>query len=389
VEMIWSGIFSKKPSKKLNEFMSKENIAVDSKLVKYEILASKAHVKMLAAQKILKKKEADGILVAIAKIEKQGFVLKQEYEDVHMNLEKAVTQLTSYGKKMHTARSRNDQINTLMRLYMKDACAGLKKQIKEVQKAFKKHSKGVIPGYTHTRVAQPLKLKIWSEGYILALNNDIERLEQVYKRINKNPLGACALTGTSWNIDPKKTAKLLGFTGIEKNPFMTISFRGELEAELLFIIALISMKLSRLSEELILLSYVGIVELPEEYCTGSSIMPNKKNPDALELIRGKSGRMYGNLLNVLTILKGLMSGHNADTQETKKPVMDSVEQISSCLDIISEILGGLKWNSKKAKQELERGNAQATQMADELVRKGMSFRDAHKKIGEYLKMNKN
>ena len=191
----------------------------------------------------------------------------------------------------------------------------------------------------------------------------------------------------AWNIDPKKTAKEMGFAGIEDNPFKTISMRGKLEAELLFDISLIGMKLSKMAEELILLSYVGIVEIPEEYCTGSSIMPNKKNPDGLELIRGKTGRMYGNLVTVLSILKGLMSGHNADTQETKKPVMDSTEQVIGCLDLISEIVKGIKWNNKKIKEELDKGNAYATQMADELVKKGMSFRDAHKEIGKKLKKN--
>ncbi len=388
---IWGGVFTKKTSEKLNEFMSAENLEVDSKLIPYEIKGSKAHVKMLTEQGILKQEEGVAIIKALEEIEQEWkngkFKLKEELEDVHMNVESAVSEKTQHGKKMHTARSRNDQVNLVMRMYMKDAIKEIKEQVKKLQEAFLVQAKKeiVIPGYTHTRVAQPLKISMWAEGYVESLDNDVERLEQLYNRVDKNPLGACALTGTSWNIDPKKTAKELGFKEVEKNPFNTISSRGELEAELLFVISLISMKLSRMSEELIWLSYVGIVELPEEYCTGSSIMPNKKNPDGLELIRGKSGRIYGNLVSVLTILKGLMSGHNADTQETKKPVIDSVEQITACLDTMSEIIEKIKWNESKIKEELEKGNAYATEKANELVKKGMSFREAHEQVGKSLK----
>ncbi len=405
---IWGGAFSKKTSEKLNKFMSAENLEVDAKLIPYEIKGSKAHVKMLMEQGIIKQEEGEEILKALGEIEqewKEGkFKLKEELEDVHMNVESAVSERTPHGKKIHTARSRNDQVNLVMRMYMKNGIIDIKELVKKLQNSFLVQSKKkiasinktskttqdkpgpiIIPGYTHTRVAQPLKLAMWAEGYIESLNKDLERLEQVYARIDKNPLGACALTGTSWNIDPKKTAKELGFKEVEKNPFNTISSRGELEAELLFVISLVSMKLSRISEEIIWLSYVGIVELPEEYCTGSSIMPNKKNPDGLELIRGKSGRIYGNLVNVLTILKGLMSGHNADTQETKKPVMDSVEQITACLEIMSEIIEKIEWNESKIKEELEKGNAYATEKANELVKKGMSFREAHEQVGKSLK----
>lgn len=371
--------------------MSAENLEVDAKLIPYEIKGSKAHVKMLMEQGIIKQEEGKAILKALGEIEqewKQGkFKLKEELEDVHMNVESAVSERTLHGKKMHTARSRNDQVNLVMRMYIKEKIKEIIELVKKLQKSFITQGKKgiVIPGYTHTRVAQPLKLAMWAEGYVESLNTNLERLEQAYARIDKNPLGACALTGTSWNIDPKKTAKELGFKEVEKNPFNTISSRGELEAELLFVISLISMKLSRISEEIIWLSYNGIIELPEEYCTGSSIMPNKKNPDGLELIRGKSGRIYGNLVSVLTILKGLMSGHNADTQETKKPVMDSVEQITACLEIMSEIIEKIEWNESKIKEELEKGDAYATEKANELVKKGMSFREAHEQVGKELK----
>lgn len=396
-KMIWGGIFSKEPSNKLIEFMSAENIEIDEKLIPYDIQGNKAHVKMLISQGILKENEGKEILKALDEIldewKKGKFKLDKNLEDVHMNIEDAVTKKTEFGKKMHTARSRNDQINLDMRLYMRDAIKAIESEIKKLQKAFSVHIKDEkeknkemeIPGYTHTRVAQPLKLSMWTQGYIEMLNKDLERLKDLYKKVNKNPLGACAIAGTSFNINPEKTAKELGFESVEPNPFATISSRGELESELLFTIALISMKLSKLSEELIFFSYLGLVKLPEEFCTGSSIMPNKKNPDPLELIRGKTGRMYGNLVNVLTVMKGTMSGHNADTQETKKPVIDSIAQILSCLDIMSEIIGKIEWNKEKCKEELEKGNAYATLEADELVKKGMSFREAHKKVAEKLK----
>lgn len=389
-KMLWGGIFSKDPSKKLLEFMSSENIKIDEKLFPYDILANIAHVKMLVDQKIIRKNEGEEIIKALEEINeewKKGTItLKQELEDVHMNIEHLVTEKTKFGKKMHIAKSRNDQVNLDMRLYMKDKIKEIEKNIKKLQKSFLIHNKTFeIPGYTHTRVAQPIKLSLWANGYSESLKKDLQRLKEIYSRIDVNPLGACAIGGTTWNIDPKKTAAYLDFGGVEKNPFSTITFRGELEAELLFAISLISMKLSRISEELIWLSYVGIIKIPEEYCTGSSIMPNKKNPDALELIRGKTGRIYGNLLNVLVTLKGLMSGHNADTQETKKPVIDSAEQINPCLEILSEIIEKISWNKTKIKEELEKGNAYATIKADKLVKKGMSFREAHEKIGKSLK----
>ncbi len=389
-KMLWGGAFSKDPSAKLIEFMSAENIGIDERLIPYDIEGNKAHVKMLAEQKILKKKEAEEIVKALDSIMQEWkdgkFRLDKKFEDVHMNIEQAVTKKTEAGKKMHTARSRNDQVNLDMRLYMRDALSSIAAEVKKLQGSYGKYSSGEeFIGYTHTRVAQPLKLSLWANGYVESFNKDLERLEQIHARMNVNPLGACAIGGTTWNIDPEKTAKALGFEGVEKNPFATISMRGELETEVLFEISMLSMKLSKIAEELIWLSYVGIVELPEEYCTGSSIMPNKKNPDPLELIRGKTGRIYGNLLNVLTIMKGTMSGHNADTQETKRPVMDSVSEILKCLEMLSEIISRLRLKKEKIKSQLQSGNAYATSQAGERGRKGMSFREAHEKVGKTLK----
>ncbi|MFH1222135.1 MAG: argininosuccinate lyase [Candidatus Micrarchaeota archaeon] len=389
--MLWGGVFSKEPKKKLLEFNSSDNIVVDEKLVKYDIIGSMAHVKMLKKQKLLKAKEADEIIKALEQLlgewETGKFKLNPALEDVHMNVEVAVSKKTPHGKKMHTARSRNDQVNLDMRLYLRDEIQEIVLQLKKMQTALKKQGKSIvaIPGHTHTRVAQPISNKLWGDAYAVSFEKDIQRLKQLHGRVNKNPLGACAIAGTTWNIDRKYTAKLLGFDGVEESELETISSRGELEAEFAFICSLIAMKLSRISEDLIWLSYVGLVEIPEEYCTGSSIMPNKMNPDVLELVRGRTGKVYGNLFNLLTVLKGTPTGHNADTQETKKAAMDSAVTIIACLDISSVIIAQLKWDKKKGEELIRKGYGRATLLADKLAKKRMPFRAAHEKVGKIVK----
>ncbi|VVC02909.1 Argininosuccinate lyase [Candidatus Bilamarchaeum dharawalense] len=389
--MLWGGRFSKDPKKNVLLFNSAENILVDEKLVEYDILGSIAHVKMLGKQKILKAEETEELLRALNELLQEWktgkFKLDPNLEDVHMNVEVAVTKKTPHGKKMHTARSRNDQVNLDLRLYMRDEIKNLIGFLKNLQKSLEIQGKLKvdIPAHTHTRVAQPITNKFWGDGYSVSFEKDIERLEQLYKRVNKNPLGACAISGTSWNIDRDYTAKLLGFDSVEENSLETISSRGELESELVFVCSLVATQLSRIAEDLIWLSYVGLIELPEEYCTGSSIMPNKMNPDPLELIRGRTGRVYGNLLALLTIMKATPTGHNADTQETKRLAMDSVEIVKSCLQMSAEIIVLIKWNQKKAKELIDQGYAKATLLADKLAMEGMSFREAHEKVGSLVK----
>lgn len=390
--MLWGGRFSKDPKKNVLEFNSRENISVDERLVPYDIMASEAHVNMLKKQGILKAKEADAILKALGKVRKEWetgrFKLDPALEDVHMNVETAVTKITPHGKKMHTARSRNDQIAVDMRLYMRDAVEMLVSALEKMDDALKRQGMKpvVIPGHTHTRVAQPITSKLWGDAYGISFSKGVERLEQLHARINMNPLGACAIAGTSWNIDRAYTAKLLGFEGVEPNELETISSRGELEAELAFVCSLIATQLSRMAEDLIWFSYNnGLVKLPEEYCTGSSIMPNKMNPDVLELVRGRTGRVYGNLVALLTIMKGTPTGHNADTQETKRLVMDSVDAVGACLAITAEIVGLLRWDSKKGEKLIRDGYARATMLADKLAIDGMPFREAHEKAGKLVK----
>ncbi len=389
--MLWGGRFSKDPKKNVLEFNSGENISVDERLVPYDIKGSIAHVKMLKAQRILKTDEADEIVKSLEELLaewKSGkFKLDQNLEDVHMNIEVAVSKKTPHGKKMHTARSRNDQINLDMRLYLRDEVKEIAELLKRMQKALIEQGKNPveIPAHTHTRVAQPITNKLWGEAYSISFGKDIERLKQLFVRINKNPLGACAISGTTWKIDSNMTAKLLGFDGVEENTIETISSRGELEAEFAFVCSLISTQLSRIAEDLIWLSYVGLVEIPEEYCTGSSIMPNKMNPDVLELVRGRSGRIYGNLMALLTMMKGTPTGHNADTQETKRAIMDSIDTTKACLAISAETISKIKWDKTKGEELIRKGYARATLLADKLAMEGMPFREAHERVGKLVK----
>ena len=389
--MLWGGRFSKDLKKNVLEFNSGENISVDEKLVPYDIQGSIAHVKMLKAQKIINADEADEIVKALEEVLvewKNGkFKLDPALEDVHMNVEIAVSKKTPHGKKMHTARSRNDQINLDMRLYLRDEVKEVAELLKMAQKALVEQGKRSvdIPAHTHTRIAQPITNKIWGEAHSISLEKDAERLKQLFARINKNPLGACAISGTTWKIDRNMTAKLLGFDGVEENPLETISSRGELEAEFAFICSLITTQLSRIAEDLIWLSYCWLVEIPEEYCTGSSIMPNKMNPDVLELVRGRTGRVYGDLMAILTIMKGTPTGHNADTQETKRAVMDSIDTTKACLAISAEIISKIKWNREKGEELIRKGYGRATVLADKLAMGGMTFREAHEKVGKLVK----
>jgi argininosuccinate lyase len=288
---------------------------------------------------------------------------------------------------MHTARSRNDQVLLDMRMYMRDRIILLADAMKEMQKGLVKVSKkdGVMVGYTHTRVAQPITVSLWCDAQVQALSRDLERLKGCYRRMNKNPLGACALAGTPWNIDREYTTKLLAFDGVQENELDTISSRGEAEAELLSTLSIMMARLSGLAEELIWLSQKGLVELPDGFCTGSSIMPNKKNPDALELIRGRASRVHSNLFHVLSVKKGLISGYHSDMQETKYAVMSGIETSLASVVVMAKLIDKLDFDQEAIKHELEQGYAQATEIADRLAEGGMPFREAHEKAGKLVK----
>ena len=386
---LWQGRF-KGASDDVTKFNSSENIQLDENLIFYDIIGSLAHVKMLAKQNILKKDESEAIIKALKEVlkkcEKGEFKLDEKLEDVHTNVENAISKITEYGKKMHTARSRNDQVLLDMRLYMRDQLLAIANETIELQKGFVDLAKsdGVMVGYTHTRVAQPITISFWCDSFVQSFYRDLDRLLECFKRINSNPLGACALAGTSWNIDRKHTAELLGFDSVQENELDAIGSRGEAEAELLSHLSIIMAKLSGIAEELIWLSQKRLIELPDEFCTGSSIMPNKKNPDVLELIRGRAGRVYGNLIHVLTVKKGLMSGYHSDMQESKYAIMSGIEVTKQSIAMLAKLIKKIKFNQDKIKQELEGGFAQATEIADALAKKGTPFREAHGIVGKLV-----
>ncbi|MCI0504276.1 argininosuccinate lyase [Candidatus Micrarchaeota archaeon] len=390
-KMLWGGRFGEGPSADTILFNSSENIQLDAELIPYDILGSLAHVRMLYKQEIISTAEYEGISSALKSVYSQwegdAFILRPDLEDVHMNVEAAVTAMTPAGKKMHTARSRNDQVLLDMRLYMRDRALGLILEMEGLQKAFAALSEkdGPMAAYTHTRVAQPITISFWCESWVDSLGRDIDRLKEAYGRLNANPLGACAIAGTAWKIDRKETARLLAFNSVQENALDAISSRGECEAEMLFCMSLAMCKLSRLSEELIWLSQKGLLGIAEKHTTGSSIMPNKKNPDVLELIRGRCGRVYGSLAHALIALKGTMGGYNSDMQETKYALMSGSDTTAACLQAMAGVVSGLTFNRGAIERELESGYAQATEIADFLALNGMPFREAHEKAGKLVR----
>ncbi|HII53302.1 argininosuccinate lyase [Candidatus Micrarchaeota archaeon CG08_land_8_20_14_0_20_49_17] len=381
--------FTRELDKSVASFMSAENLEADAYLVPYDILVNKAHTLMLAKQKIISAAEAMAILSALKNLEsaqgKGKFLLEERYEDVHMNVEAFVTQETAAGKKMHTARSRNDQVNADMRLYMRERIIKIIGCICKTCEAIIISDKDnkIFPAYTHTRIAQPITFGYWKEALVVSLLRDVERLQQLYERVNLSPLGACACTGTSWDIDRDYTARLLGFAKPVENEFDAINSRGEPEAELLFIESLVAVKISRIAEEVIFLSEKGIMELDDSVCTTSSIMPQKKNPDVFELLRGSPAA--GELVNALMIMKGLMSSHNADTQNIKIITIKKTEAFLQMLGVAAVAFSKIKVNEKVAGEELEKGFANATELADMLAQSGMAFREAHGKVGALVK----
>jgi argininosuccinate lyase len=347
-------------------------------------------VAMLAKQKILSKKDACEILSALLKL-KQEFQnnlpeIDYRLEDVHTFIENKVREFTSVGKKMHMARSRNDQIALDMRLFMRSAINEISLSLLNLQKSLILLSKkdNIFPAYTHTQVAQPVSLYFWANSHFWEIERDLERLDDLYKRVNKNPLGSAAVAGTSWNIDRNYTSMLLGFDSPTENPMDSVSNRGELETEFLGDLYLSMAHCSRIAEDLILLSSKQLIILPDEYSTGSSIMPQKKNPDPLELIRGKTARLLGLYVHSASLLKGVPSGYNLDSQESKYALFEGTETALLSFSILSELLPHIELNIEKIKAELEEGFASATALADLLAQKGIPFRDAHAITGKIV-----
>jgi len=393
MEKLWAGRFKEKTEKVVENFTS--SLSFDVRLWKYDIEGSAAHVKMLGKQKIISRKDAELILRGLDKIKEEihagRFKFLDSLEDVHMNIEHAlIKRIGPVGGKIHTARSRNDQVALDLRLFLRDEVAGILKSIKNFQKAIvsaaEKHVDTAMPGFTHLQKAQPVLLAHHLLAYFEMLDRDRERFEDCFKRINVLPLGSAALAGTTLPIDRRYVARLLKFPEISENSMDAVSDR-DFVIEFISASSILMVHLSRFSEEIIIWNndQFGFIELPDAFTTGSSIMPQKKNPDVLELIRGKTGRVFGHLMAILTVMKGLPLAYNRDLQEDKEPVFDTVDTVKSSLQVLTEMMPRVRFNKKAMAKSAEEGFLTATDLAEYLVRKGMPFREAHRVTGEVVR----
>ncbi|ADL42600.1 argininosuccinate lyase [Caldicellulosiruptor obsidiansis OB47] len=390
---LWEGRFSKSTSQIFDLFNA--SIMTDIKLFEYDILGSTAHVKMLAKCNIILEDEAKLIIDALYQILEDFKSGKIKYEisdeDVHMLIEKElIKRIGEVGKKVHTARSRNDQVVLDERLFCREKNLHLQELIKmlinTIVNLAEENIDVIMPGFTHLQKAQPILFSHYILAYAQMLKRDLLRLRQNYSIINISPLGSAALAGTTFDIDRFFVANELGFESVTENSIDTVSER-DFVLDMLFSLAMIQMHLSRLAEDFIIFNTdeFKFIELDDSFCSGSSIMPQKKNPDALELIRGKTGRVYANLIGLLTVLKGLPLSYNKDLQEDKEFLFDSIETVEMSLVIINEILKTLKVNKENMAISCKSGFINATDLADYLVTKGVAFRDAHFIVGNIVK----
>jgi len=363
-------------------------------LYKHDIMGSIAYAKMLTKVGIIKKREAERIITGLKAIEKEieagKFRFTSDMEDIHMAIEKRLIEKTGpVGGKLHTARSRNDQVALDIRLYLRDEIGEVKGLIRELQKTFvgiaKKNLDCIMPGYTHLQRAQPILFSHHILAYYEMLKRDNERLADCYKRVNVMPLGSGALAGSPYPLNREFVAKELGFTGVTDNSLDAVSDR-DFCIEFCSASSILMMHLSRLSEELILWSSseFGFIELSDAFSTGSSLMPQKKNPDVPELMRGKTGRVYGNLVSLLTTMKALPLAYNKDMQEDKEALFDTIATIKECLKVFSPMLRTMKLNKKKMLDATKGGFLTATDAADYLVKKGVPFRESHHIAGRVV-----
>lgn len=389
-DKLWSGRFSLPTDKFVEEFNA--SIHFDKRFAEVDIKGSLAHVKMLADCKIIPKKDADkiteGLKTVLSEIQNDKFEYKTEDEDIHMAVEKRLTQIIgNVAGKLHTARSRNDQVALDFRLYLKNEI----KSISEYQKILmqtlvnkaKENINVIMPGYTHLQSAQPILFAHYLMTYFQMLKRDFLRFKDTLERFDYCPLGAGALAGTTFPVNRFQTAKDLGFRFPTENSLDSVSDR-DFALEVLSNASICQMHLSRFSEELIIFSSseFKFIELSDDYCTGSSIMPQKKNPDIPELIRGKTGRVYGNMISLFVTMKALPLAYNKDMQEDKEPVFDTVDTLKASLKIFSPMIEKMKINEEKTKFSASLGFTTATDLADYLVRKGLPFREAHNAVGK-------
>lgn len=374
----------------MEEFIS--SLSFDKKLVKYDLLGSIAHAQMLGKCKIITKEEKDKIVKGLRQLlkevrENKREIVAGEAEDIHSWVEnKLKEKIGTVAGKLHIARSRNDQIALDERMYLKEEVLKILDLLKDLQKSLlssaRKNLGIIMPGYTHLQHAQPLLFSHHLMAYFYMFERDKERMQDLYKRIDVLPLGSAALAGTSFPIDREYVAKQLGFNKVSENSLDAVSDRDFI-LEFLSASSILMMHLSRLGEEFVLWSSqeFNFIELDDSFCTGSSIMPQKKNPDAAELIRGKTGRVYGNLINLLTMMKALPLAYNHDMQEDKEPLFDTVSTLESSLFLMSKMIETMQVNKGKMEEGTKGDFSTATELADYLVKKGLSFREAHKLVG--------
>ncbi|GBL46738.1 argininosuccinate lyase [Sulfuriferula multivorans] len=385
---LWSGRFTEPVSERVKRYTA--SIGFDYRLAEFDIQGSLAHAAMLAHQHIIGTDDLTAIQHGLAEIHAEilagKFQWSLDLEDVHLNIEKALTsKVGDAGKRLHTGRSRNDQVATDIRLYLRHNIDGLLGLIRRAQSALldvaEANAEVVMPGFTHLQVAQPVSFGHHLMAYFEMLKRDTERLADCRKRVNRLPLGAAALAGTSYPIDREMVARELGFDGVCENSLDAVSDR-DFAIEFTACASLIMTHLSRLSEELILWMNprFGFIDLADRFCTGSSIMPQKKNPDVPELIRGKTGRVNGHLVALLTLMKGQPLAYNKDNQEDKEPLFDTVDTLIDTLAIVAEMLPGIRVKPEAMRAAALQGFATATDLADYLVKKGLPFRDAHEAV---------
>ena len=389
---MWAGRTDGAVSKEADDFNS--SIHFDSRMFRQDIRGSMAHATMLAACGILTDAERDTILDGLSDIlsdlESGKLPIDPEAEDIHMFVEAELTaRIGDVGKKLHTARSRNDQVALDIRLYLRDEIAELRSLVRDLIRVLceqaEKNANAIMPGYTHLQRAQPITLAHHLLAYAMMLERDDERLADTAKRMNRSPLGACALAGTTYPIDRSMTARALGFDAPTENSLDSVSDR-DFCVELLSAISLCMTHLSRFSEEIILWSSweFRFLELDDAYTTGSSIMPQKKNSDMAELVRGKTGRVFGDLVAMLTVLKGLPLAYNKDMQEDKEAVFDAVDTLKKCLRVFIPMMETAKFRKEVMYAAAQKGFLNATDLADYLVRQGLPFRSAYKTVGSLV-----
>ncbi|NLG38004.1 MAG: argininosuccinate lyase [Clostridiales bacterium] len=386
---LWSGRFEKETEASVDDFQS--SIGFDQRLVREDIRGSIAHARMLGEQGIIPPQDAQAIVSGLTQLladaESGALTLRADAEDIHMNIEQILTQrIGEAGKRLHTGRSRNDQVALDTRMYVIERTRAVGESIAALARTLaelaEKHAGDIMPGYTHLQRAQPVTLGFHMMAWVQMLLRDLSRLDECRRRTSVMPLGSGALAGTTYPLDRQRTAELLGFDAISDNAMDAVSDR-DFVIECVFCLSLVMMHLSRMCEELILWSTgeFGFVEMDDGYSTGSSIMPQKKNPDVAELIRGKTGRVYGDLMALLTVMKGLPLAYNKDMQEDKEALFDALDTAERCLSVFTGMIRTARFRTDAMRRGAAGGFANATDAADYLVRRGLAFREAHAVVG--------